>query len=649
MRDGLADAFIQAVHNFKNGSMKYQWPYFIPPESVSPFFQPARQAILDRLREDVVLESSAGMLSKPPSLTYADPYKYADEEGRPFTLCSETEKKYLSTNFPLWTINPILELGVRELSNDMFLEHLESMISTDPAYVHAKPREWHSQLAKALIPMTQQPSLVDTLSSLCIIPLLGGGWTSAEKEPVLFSKKLDATQFPVSYDMPVVDPEATADGNRRRLFERLDIIEVDGPRMCRRIVDAHASSSFKPDELKPTELISHAVFLFESSWQPLKGVDVDIWFATSDGGRRKGSQLYIRGDFLEGSPTANVFDKLRERFATVHEDYLLTPQLEFPESWPSEATKSFRNYQGTPRVRRFDVRSHQTRNSSKDISSDSPVLYRSQHASGRAQHNTSLKHNLDRNAWLIEESEELGLERNSMSVVHDSLGGTLTLLKSLDSFTAEQRHPSYLQVIDDAYLSHSRTQVGDHWRVYLVKSLHLSEIPRLVSFPTCFSKAIYHLSEEFKYILQECPITDVLHLLHIHWKSYSYWLELDISKKHDADRIRSNKNLIRDIGDSIVRIPRGQSPLRETVLPMLDSRVHELNIPIAALGIKDCKDSVMRGRLAFLGIGVERNVRYYIHCLESFRQQSGSPDHEAISYVYHQIQKQYDDNEEMIE
>ncbi|KAI0103552.1 hypothetical protein F4814DRAFT_452901 [Daldinia grandis] len=155
-------------------------------------------------------------------------------------------------------------------------------------------------LARVLLPLAQVASHKETLARLAIIPLCGGRWMPADQQPVFFSEDLGPTGFGIFPEMLIIDPVAAADDDRRSLYQKLGILGIDRPDMCSKIAKFHASTSFNPQIIARAKLISHATFLFQASWRP--DFDVDLWFATSDGGVCRGSELYIRGNFKDGSP-----------------------------------------------------------------------------------------------------------------------------------------------------------------------------------------------------------------------------------------------------------------------------------------------------------------------------------------------------------
>ncbi|KAI0849615.1 hypothetical protein F5Y00DRAFT_261400 [Daldinia vernicosa] len=616
LRSGLAAAFVQAVQKFSQGSMKYFWPFFVPNSQVSSFFQPSREMILQDLAERAVLEGWDGTMLRPSNLIYVSPSKYADEDKRPFTLHQHTISRYLSIKYPEWLIDSLLDLGVRSMSDEILLNDLASMVSNYPGQVRRRPPTWHSQLAKVLLPLAQVASHKETLATLAIIPLSDGTWTSADQQPVFFSEDLDLKSFGVLNEILIIDPVAAADDNRRGLFQKLGISEIDRPDMCFKIAKLHASTSFNPQRITRTNLISHATFLFQASWSP--DFDVDLWFATSDGGVCRGSELYIRGDFEDGSPSARVFDKLRKEFPTAHKDYLsritsASPYKKYPDTIYCDTD--------TPEELGLDG----TSNNELHFS---------------------------------DTAEDLNQKSATVTIVDTSTSDMFTFDSVYEARAVDTRQPAtstksnaqrHFSLLDESYFENLIVKEKQSFRSYLISTLHLSEIPRLVRESIGVAKQSYFLSEEFKFLFKECPVSDVLYLLSEHWNIYSEWIEMSSSKRQDPNIVDSNKKLLNDIADSIVRTLHGLSPIRNTVLPSLDPRIMELQIPIPILDIDGSEDQSLRRKLGCLGIKVDADIHYYLSCLASLGLQQGSPDDDAILYIYEQIQYRYEDNEEAVQ
>ena len=362
--------------------MKYLWPYYLPTVETASFFQPTRDSILHRLKGDTILESCGLKMTKAAQLYYVDTVKFADEDGQPFTLCSQTADKYLSAKYPSWAIESLVSLGVRKLTDEQFLDDLDFMISQHSALFRDQSPRWQGQLAHVLLSLTTDLDLLPRMKKLRIIPLSSGEWTSPNDKPAFFqgalpsllparrmaipedaqnpgnynpysflakfdsviaSKctsptrfenlliqsmstrsdkegKLRLDDFPVNTSVLIIDQVASADGTRHNLYERLGIKDLSPPQMCQQISDSHASPSFKPEQWNKNQLISHINFMYEAHWRSPQ--DVDLWFATSDDKRCKGSRLYLHSSCAQDSAAARVSQKLTTKYPTIHGDYL---------------------------------------------------------------------------------------------------------------------------------------------------------------------------------------------------------------------------------------------------------------------------------------------------------------------------------------
>ncbi|KAH7401306.1 hypothetical protein BKA66DRAFT_564959 [Pyrenochaeta sp. MPI-SDFR-AT-0127] len=653
LRDGLAEGFLAAVNHFNQGELKYFWPFYIPNNDISAFFSPARDLILSHLRENSVLESSGKSMAQPSTLMYILPSKYADSSGRPFTLCPDTANKYLSTRYPEWTIESILALGVSAMSDTEFLEDLELMINSSTTWFQAQTQEWHQELSKALLPLTQKNELKRILLRLPIIPLCDMIWTSAERNPVFFAKDLDPMKFSSSIDLSIIDPLVSQDYSRRTLLQALGIVEIDSTRLCRHIAEAHASNTFQAEKFSRAELISHAAYLFKSSWQPPDWIKVDLWFATSDGSRCKGSQTYIRGDCEADSAMARIFNKLRENFSTVHDNYFLAPASGDAVRLADHLDCPFATYKHATIGR---VSGGLTRSLDGGALTENPLT-----------------------VAILESGEaELIFDIDDEIFVADGRGGNSILLA--ESSTSQSHYSSSLptgRIIHDDYfrqfdwlispdllqLSYemrpkrsnlytrearqSESNARKSWQQYMIKTLHLSDVPRLVARQKGTSKRKFWLSDEFKFLFKTCPVSDVLQLLNENWTTYADWLELSATQQKEDIAVNSNKALLAEIGDTMVKTNQGMLPLREMVLPNLDTYVKNLEIPVPLLEIKNSKDETLRRRLACFGIAVTNDLRYYLICMKALNRQ-GFPEQDTLSYLYEQIQSRYLNNEDEV-
>jgi hypothetical protein len=656
LRDGLADAFIDAVKAFADneGTMRYIWTFYVPGGSTSPFFQPARDSILRVLGNSPLLESAAGQMAKPSDLVYVDPkFTFLDgESGRqPFTLTSSTSAKYLCTRYPIWTIDSIIDLGVSRLTDRSFIEDLNAMVEDDSTCFQKQTARWHEELAEALLPLSRNDEMKPLLRALPIIPLTDGTWVSSYEDPHFSSANLRLSKLPSSISLSVVDSDAAANPSRRLLFQSLGVSEISSPRMCRYIVDAHASPSFKQDQMRRVDLISHATYLFESSWQPSEDAEVDLWFATAGGGRCKGSQLYIRGDYEPDSATARVFEKLRQRYPTIRDNYFLGPVSNDAVKLADKSDCPFVIYQdkesdsdeeGLGGVElTFDIQddffSNQLVNNLKG-----PFIV----AENRTSTTTDGKKVSAMPRFNRRVSITIGPP--TLPVIHNTYLSLWSLIQGPAPRNNKRRLETNSVEWDSKTVDNPKPDFSKAWRAYMIKTLHLSEIPRLVRFEDNSDRQIYHLSDEFKFLFQACSPSDVLHLLNEHWTSYAEWLEPGATAQKNKNAAASNKRLLKGISGCKIQTRHGIHSLRDTVLPGLDAELDKLGLPTPVLDMENSRDGTLRRRLGIFGIKVENDLQYYLTCLQALQKQRHQPDHVAICYIYEQIQSRYSAREDEI-
>jgi hypothetical protein len=328
----LVEAFLLSIDHFNEGKLKYVWPYYLPSTSTaaSSFLEPAITSILTQLRESPVLESCAGTMVKASSLKHVPLDPFADGEGIPFTLSSHTAASYLSLRYPAWAIEATSSIGVSQLSPREFLGDLSSAITQDPTTFRTRSATWHSQLAETLVKLATDAELMSMIQDICLIPLHDGNWTSARGQSMFFSKSETSLEIPSGIEVLIVDSSAESDPNRRKLFTSLGVKAWEAPEICRLVLRIHESSNFDPKTLAVDQLISHAAFLYNASWQPPK--TADLWFATMQDERCLGRKLYIPGSIETNSPAARIFTQLQKQFAVIHNDYLKAFALD--ADWP---------------------------------------------------------------------------------------------------------------------------------------------------------------------------------------------------------------------------------------------------------------------------------------------------------------------------
>lgn len=333
LRDALTLALVNAVDQLIDSPCKYTWPWFATAAAPSTFFEPALRGAQRALQSKPTLESCDGRLRLPTELVYVDPTIFAGHDGCPKTLYRGTEAGYLSLNYPTWTIDSILGLGVRRLTHQEFLRDLNCMITHDPDGFHGRPSKWHEELAAVLLPQVDAPELETAIRQLRIIPLLDGSWTNSEipkgrraPRPVFWPDNIDLHGSEAKLPFSIVNPNDLLGVQRRKLFKRLDITTLDPQRICNGIVAAHippnGPGSFSdPAVIGNAALVSHALLLFQESWISRSHQPPELWFVSGDGRRRRGSDLYIASEAGDVSQTNGVHDILRALSPRLHLSY----------------------------------------------------------------------------------------------------------------------------------------------------------------------------------------------------------------------------------------------------------------------------------------------------------------------------------------
>jgi hypothetical protein len=327
-----------------------------------------QQKILKSLAQKPVLESWGQIMSTPSTLFYVPKY-YSDNTGVPFSLNAETSWKYLSVKYPDSEIETLQKIGVKILEGNDFLVDLRAMIERDHDAFRSRSWEWHAQLAGALLPLLATDSQKETISSMRIIPLRNGKWITAAGNDLFFST---TTKIPEGIPLHVIAPSAQFVVNRYNLFQRLGARDCDDLRVCRMIAKMHGQADFDATSVFRAQLISHARFLYEASWQT---EGAQLWFVTKKDQRRHGSELYLRRKCRKGSPMSLVYEQMETQLEFLHDDYLDMPSTD-EVAWTSWLEKTV----GVSTIPRL-VNPPRLRTNSSVLSKDFKLLF--QHCSSR--------------------------------------------------------------------------------------------------------------------------------------------------------------------------------------------------------------------------------------------------------------------------
>jgi len=146
-------------------------------------------------------------------------------------------------------------------------------------------------------------------------------------------------------------------------------------------------------------------------------------------------------------------------------------------------------------------------------------------------------------------------------------------------------------------------------------------------------------------MFRECSTSDVLQVLKDNWQYYSQWIDGAHMKWQSRDFNTASARLRNRLSNCIVQSARGRLPLRETVLPELDSELDE-GRRIPGVDVQDPSHPDWR-ILSHFGVIINADIQFYLRCLTAIAQDR-NPDLDSVAYLYEKIQSLYRGNEKLI-
>lgn len=593
--------------------MRFSWPGFIPSDETDAFFEPTRREILARLKDLPILESFSGHLTAPSKLFYVES-QFVDPEGEPFCLSEYTQSTYLSRKYLSHIKDILFSLGVEKLSDEQFLKHLDQKISADKVQFYAKSTEWHSELAKALLPLTEQDGLKTALRSLPIIPLINGRWLSANSEPRTLADESDLGDLQVAKSLRIVHPAALENANRRNLWSSLDVQPIDRQGVCQRIIDAHENPVVDPHVWTRAQLIAHAKFLHSSKWRPSKAVD--LWVESSDGKRLRSSQVYHLPVAARDEPTTRVFEEMRKVFDILHEDYFLS-------------TATIQNAKGKKREASYDTNTEFAGS-----------------ASSKTMHFLEDIGDVQRLPYPVSEKR----------------------LREFLRWRSLRRDWDHLLQNGTRHDARIASDVENEWSSYLTNVLQVANLPRLAQTSSLDQdRGSRRLTVDIQLLFDVCNASDVLHVLVSNWQHYAHLIETrdmaDHRKKKELRELRDtlwpsedpdgpssddpNAMLRRDLQFVEVNTSLGKVTLGSCVLPNLNSIVDkDPHICLPTLDLNHYSDLAQQ-RLKNFSISVTADTHFHLKCLKALQKQARPPC-DTVTRLYEEVQSRYNENKNLV-
>ncbi|KAL2757677.1 hypothetical protein ACRALDRAFT_1079807 [Sodiomyces alcalophilus JCM 7366] len=319
-----SDAFVKAALSMSSlpegHPLRYTWLLFVPRTvPSSQLMRNLRYRTMEKLRASPVIytRESGGERKSPTELSIV-PDLFCDRDGNPFMEMPKDAGKYVSKEYDVLTTDdmesPLHRLGTKSIDDEQFMDSMLDMLRPNPgAVLQHKSPEWHVDLSRALHSIVtstvqkcqktkqewSQTHVAQRLLDLPIIPLRDGNWVrNFEDGQYIYYPETGSGvgKVPEGIDMRIVDHEAAADPDRRRLFDHLGVATMVDTAARAAILKTHASEAFKPDLVRRRVLVSHLVFLFHSGWKHDVEKPSVLWLASEKGPCRKSDHLYLPSD-----------------------------------------------------------------------------------------------------------------------------------------------------------------------------------------------------------------------------------------------------------------------------------------------------------------------------------------------------------------
>ncbi|KAK7453070.1 hypothetical protein Landi51_04065 [Colletotrichum acutatum] len=234
IRDGIATCFIKAVDEMcQHPTLQFQWMRWLPQRHSYPwdnFWNGLLEDIKNRIKTSKTLRTRrSGRLGDIHSLRRLQS-NWLDEIGSPLFDDLDTEM-YVAEEYQVKDLSLLEPYGLKWLSADDRLARIEhdlgQPIDTSRMKNSSTSPQWHSQAAGMIqrLVATASPQSLARIRTLDIIPLRDGSWTSINRNrrPIYFPYSGNGLEIPTNLPLSLVSPEASAVGDRYKLFELLGV------------------------------------------------------------------------------------------------------------------------------------------------------------------------------------------------------------------------------------------------------------------------------------------------------------------------------------------------------------------------------------------------------------------------------------------
>ena len=231
--DHVAKTFVDAVVQFNDyPGVCYDWPSFLPSTEEGSFgslWTRLNSKILEEINATPVVKSihkSALRLIRDVVRVPADA-RYQDSLP---LLDDSIADPFLSTLYPRHSEQILKAYGLRDMTIDVLIDLLDRDLRSASSTMRGVDTgdEWHSAMAKALIPFaspSKHGNMAWRLQSLDLLPLADGRWVSAVSGPVYFPET-NGFAIPAPIHLKIVKNSVVENQDRRDLFKKLGVSEA---------------------------------------------------------------------------------------------------------------------------------------------------------------------------------------------------------------------------------------------------------------------------------------------------------------------------------------------------------------------------------------------------------------------------------------
>jgi hypothetical protein len=315
---GIIDAFLLAVERFvDHPTLRNVWFRYLPESISDSFFCYAEHKLMTELQRRPILRSSDGTYDRPSQFIILTP-PFRDDVGAPLIPEEHLPRglRYLSPDYNAHDRDGFIlrHLGVREMTDDDFLEGLQTMDQADQ--FGSKSAAWHESIATCILRLLGPifgRGVRPEVTLLRILPLRNGSWApAASASKFMFPPA--GVSIPDDLGLQSIAPDIPAFSSRYNLFSRLGVTLSNPATIAQKILFAGG-----PRQVE--DRVAHARFFFEHRAIPSMPPAARLRLADERGLGAQADELYLDLPGKDGAlALRDALSPLEARF--LHPNYL---------------------------------------------------------------------------------------------------------------------------------------------------------------------------------------------------------------------------------------------------------------------------------------------------------------------------------------